>query len=777
MRKISLMLFMTLVVAFTACKKNKSTVDVPFKYTHIDSLIMNANEGNADAQVELARCYNSGKGVKQDKAEARGWYKKASKQGNQEAIEFLDSFYKNARIAADKGDKEAQFDLGICYMNGYGYGIEADSIEAVKWIRKSAEQRYAKAQSLLGDCYANGFGIEKDSIEAVNWFRKAAEQGDADAQNYLGICYFNGCGIEKDSIEAVNWFRKAAEQGNAGAQNNLGVCYINGYGIEADSIEAVKWIRKSAEQEDAIAQRYLGLLYENGQGVKQDYVEAAKWCRKAADQGDAVAQNHLGVCYAKGNGVRQDYAEAAKWYRKAAEQDFELAQYNLGCCYIKGNGVKQDYAEAAKWYRKAADQGNKWGQSNLGYLYATGNGVKQDYAEAVKWCRKAAEQEYVSAQNRLGDFFAQGKGVKQDYAEAVKWYRKAAEQGNGNAQVKSGLCYATGKGVEQNFSKASNLIFKGLVKDLGILGVVILAILLFVMFLRDDYKEYKKEGLKKSQSILLSLIKLFLIHLPLTFMVVLIAIFIIYNGFPLLDYGDFLRLVCVPVAIALIGSFITAFLSEMLKRPFRVSSISAESENKTSRDKSVEDLGYALYCFKYYAFGQVSVPALLWLVILVGFSYYWFMTKALGYEPLSGLTSLPGSEPLDGLGLLLIGILIVLVEILIGLIVVPLIIRLVWGWRSTSSRMDWKKMVLYTYCSKPLKKSQYIKGVITPFFVVGLLPLLVSPFINSIGLCLFGIVIILITSFNLTIVWDLRKEPDDYIINDIKGRYAFFLPD
>ena len=720
MRKISLMLFIALAVMFTACKKNETTVDVPFKYTHIDSLIMNANQGDADAQVELAMCFDTGKGVKQNKYDALGWYKEASEQGSKEAIEFLNGFYKNARIAADKGDKEAQRNMGSCYANGYG--VEKDTIEAMNWFRKAAEQGHAEAQRVLGACYVTGYGVEKDTIEAMNWFRKAADQGDANAQNYIGACYAVGNVVKLDYAEAAKWYRKAADQGYADAQNRLGRCY------------------------------------ENGNGVKLDYAEAAKWYRKAADQGYADAQNNLGWCYAKGNGVKQDYAEAAKWFRKAADQGNAYAQYNLGRCYGNGNGVKQDYAESAKWFRKAAEQGHADAQNNLGWCYGNGNGVKQDYAESAKWYRKAADQGNAYAQYNLGWCYAKGNGVKQDYAEAAKWYRKAAEQENGTAQVKLGLCYATGKGVEQNWSASAKFILTGHVDDFELLGraiilVAILSILLIVVIL-GNYEEYKEEGLNKSQSILLLLINFLLQYLPLTFMAVLLAIFIIY-GIPFLDYVDIIRCACIPVAIALIGSFITSFLTEMLKKSQKNNSISSESENETFKDRLLSGLACAL--------GEVSFYALFSLAILVGFSYYWFITKALGNEPLSSAT--------------IYALLIFLVALLLGMFVCPMLSRLVWGWRNTSSRMDWKKIVLYTYCNKPLKKNQFIKGVTLPFFVVGLLPLLISPFVNSIGMCLFGILLSTLTAFNFITILELRKEPSDCMIQEIKGRNVYFVID
>ena len=96
------------------------------------------------------------------------------------------------RKAAEQGDAEAQFNLGVCYYTGKG--MERDESEAVKWFRKAAEQGYANAQYNLGSCYRTGIGTEPDQREAVKWYRKAAEQGNAVAQCSLGTGYFSGTG-------------------------------------------------------------------------------------------------------------------------------------------------------------------------------------------------------------------------------------------------------------------------------------------------------------------------------------------------------------------------------------------------------------------------------------------------------------------------------------------------------------------------------------------------------------------------------------------------------
>ena len=98
-------------------------------------------------------------------------------------------------------------------MYDNGEGVLKDNAEAARWFRLAAEQGDADAQYNLGVMYANGKGVLKDAAEAVRWYRLAAEQGLASAQYNLGVMYDNGEGVLKDAAEAVRWSRLAAEQG------------------------------------------------------------------------------------------------------------------------------------------------------------------------------------------------------------------------------------------------------------------------------------------------------------------------------------------------------------------------------------------------------------------------------------------------------------------------------------------------------------------------------------------------------------------------------------
>ena len=265
-----------------------------------------AEQGHVEAQYKLALAYENGYGITQDLSEAVKWYHKAAELKHPEASRHLQSA--EVLLAAQNGNAEAQYNLALAYENGNG--MTKDLSEAVKWYRKAAEQGHAgaqkelktaelllnaqngnaEAQYKLAQAYEKGSGVTKDLTEAMAWYHKAAEQGLAEAQYKLAEAYESGAGVGVNLSEAMKWNRKAAEQGIAEAQYKLALAYENGTGVRADFSEAANWYRKAAEQDNAGAQYKLGVYYEK---VKTDLSEAANWYRKAAGQGYAKAQEAL----------------------------------------------------------------------------------------------------------------------------------------------------------------------------------------------------------------------------------------------------------------------------------------------------------------------------------------------------------------------------------------------------------------------------------------------------------------------------------------------------
>jgi len=120
------------------------------------------------------------------------------------------------RPLADKGDPDAQFDLGQAYKLGRGVPAR-DLAIAQSWYEKAAQQGHAQAQANLGlILFQNG-----ERQRALPWIRKAAEAGDPRAQYVLGTALFNGDLIGKDWPRAYALMSLAAEAGLPQAGTNL----------------------------------------------------------------------------------------------------------------------------------------------------------------------------------------------------------------------------------------------------------------------------------------------------------------------------------------------------------------------------------------------------------------------------------------------------------------------------------------------------------------------------------------------------------------------------
>ena len=160
--------------------------------------------------------------------------------------------------------------------------------EVVRLDRLAAERGDPDAQLQLGRAYIRGRGVPQDLGEGANWIRLAAEQGHADAQQALAVAYTRGVGLPMDLREAERWYRLAAEQGNPTHQVLLGEKYSQGDGVLRDGEEAARWFLRAAEQGDAYAQLLLGYQY-SGEGILNDHVLAHMWLNIASANGVELA--------------------------------------------------------------------------------------------------------------------------------------------------------------------------------------------------------------------------------------------------------------------------------------------------------------------------------------------------------------------------------------------------------------------------------------------------------------------------------------------------------
>lgn len=391
---------------------------------------------------------------------------------------------------ANAGDAKSQYIIATHYYNGSN-NFEQDYSEAVKWLTKSAEQGYSKAQDVLGFCYWSGKGTNQDFIKAVYWYRQAANQDNANAQRNLAVCYQNGQGVSKDMKCAVNWFKKSAENGNIDSQLTYAKQLLSGKYIPKDSIEACFW------------------LYYSARGGN-DYVHSKEECnQKAADLLKTMADSEHSsiIAYAKfyqGKlcNVFDNYFDAEKYLYESYQLGCYDAAPELGYIYYScdhaGGAIRtntsddvlikksrlKDQSEAKIQFR---NRNHRYENDNAEYWFNESFFRKLDDIDMLNWhlCNIYANNgDYKNAAISLERFFATGNyfnGPCEDYLrladlyllsnyksnKAFEIYQKRFDAINTNADSELndntwyewilcgiGKCYYKGAGVEQSYEKA-----------------------------------------------------------------------------------------------------------------------------------------------------------------------------------------------------------------------------------------------------------------------------------------------------------------------------------
>jgi TPR repeat protein len=189
---------------------------------------------------------------------------------------------------AKAGDEEAQIAIARAYESGVE--VPLDEAQAAIWYRKAADRGNPVAMFGLARIISKGApGLEKSPEFAANLYEAAARQGHVEAQNWLGYCYQHGFGIQQSDASAVAWYTRAATRGLAAAQNNLGLMYLTGKGVQRDYGRASELFEQAAKSGDVWGANNLGGMYERGWGVKQDWQKALAYYNQASRKGNKHA--------------------------------------------------------------------------------------------------------------------------------------------------------------------------------------------------------------------------------------------------------------------------------------------------------------------------------------------------------------------------------------------------------------------------------------------------------------------------------------------------------
>ncbi len=300
--------------------------------------------------------------------------------------------------AAEKGSVISAYNVGVFYNTGKG--VRQDKAEAFRWFEKAAEKGHVLGQYVCGKALAFGTGTEKDYIKAEFWLKKAADQGDEESAKLLrsirgaveeakeakefdippydedelfeyseklyregkiresflcckkaahmdckragyelGRKFYSGDGTEKDLEQAAFWFLWSAKRNNISALIELSEMIIKGEAKIYDSF--IRVLEKGAKEDIPSACYYLGLMYYYGKGVRKDYIKAYFYVEKSKLRG-----------YMNKN--IESYLEKARAeYERVNGEDYMRHFYKMLSEMYKEEPGEKAYSKAMEYLKKS----------------------------------------------------------------------------------------------------------------------------------------------------------------------------------------------------------------------------------------------------------------------------------------------------------------------------------------------------------------------------------------------------------------------------------------
>lgn len=162
-----------------------------------------ADQGHREAQYEWAHFLEHHSRLVASHAKAVQLYEAAAQQGHVRAQLRLGQLFKAdeagmpAAAAADAMPRKA------VHKRSHAPHL----VRALEYFMMAAEQGEREAQFELGQMYAQGLGTPQQFEQATHWLLLAARQGHAKAQFNLAFQYAHGQGVDADLLKSYEWYR------------------------------------------------------------------------------------------------------------------------------------------------------------------------------------------------------------------------------------------------------------------------------------------------------------------------------------------------------------------------------------------------------------------------------------------------------------------------------------------------------------------------------------------------------------------------------------------
>ncbi|MCB1885303.1 MAG: sel1 repeat family protein [Geminicoccaceae bacterium] len=345
------------------------------------------------------------------------------------------------RGLALRGVVEAEYQLGRLYEDGKG--VPQDDAVAADWFQRGADAGDAPSMRELGLKYVRGQGVGRDLDRGLGLLAAAAGKGDLLARYHRArLTLLNGPELGLDEAQAAERMRTIAREGSLDAQLELAGLYEEGRQVRRDPVEADRWytiaglqLERQAAGGDPKAMDLLAGLLARGRGVKQDVGRAFALWETAAARGRANALVDAAKLLETGTaGLSPDPARALAYRVRAARAGEAGSAYEAGKRFARGEGAPRDAIQAREMFQLASDLGDGRAYAWLGDLAAEEGSALYDPATAASWYGRAGALGDGKALFRLAGLHEAGDFPDASPIKALAYYRLAAAMGYGRGE-------------------------------------------------------------------------------------------------------------------------------------------------------------------------------------------------------------------------------------------------------------------------------------------------------------------------------------------------------
>lgn len=147
---------------------------------------------------------------------------------------------------ANQGDRNAQYQLAIDYQSGQNTPVSVD--DAFYWFQQAAESGHVSAMIQLAGAYLNGSGTGKDTDKALFWLTKAFAAGNQDAAVRIGQLYESLSRSPAPQVMAEIWYHSVAEYNPKAEQLYARLLEQNFNQQRARQVSSIQQLESTLEQ-------------------------------------------------------------------------------------------------------------------------------------------------------------------------------------------------------------------------------------------------------------------------------------------------------------------------------------------------------------------------------------------------------------------------------------------------------------------------------------------------------------------------------------------------